>query len=867
MPTHERVMVWYRVGGPLVLLLVLLGWLDVFFALLLVVGAPVAGAAAVVAAVQHRREWPLVLPMALFALGCAGFTGFLFLGSGPGAYWALALALLAVGLATWMGWAPVVAPPGGRVDRLVVLGAIALQVASRRARPLAAAAGTVLIVAAIVPLSKGDWGPGGAALMLGFAMLPVTWRWLALATGWAVPGRGRIAAVAVLALAIAAASGLDPRQTRPPASDFIARELPAQSAAVVSWCGVWGSDSTWIAVGSETIRRSTDGGRTWHTAGSGRKGQLCAVGGWASMVLVAGQWGTLLRSTDGGATWSHLGTGSDEDHMHGAWALDSMAIVVGGGRLLRSADGGATWSRGRLPHGMRGYALTHVWGDEAAITVASNNGIFRSTNGGRRWSRVWHPRDHRISSVWGSGSTVIGVGSWGTIIRSTDGGATWARVMGQNPSPPVREPDGTVVYRGSSISFEGVAGQGSTVVAVGADGAMVRSTDGGASWNDVASGTMHNLSAIWGSDSLFVAVGSAGTILVSRDGGTAWAPADSSLAGRPLLRVAASNGALVAVGPYGNVGRSKDGGVTWTVVTGAWTSNHLEGVWAAGSTVIAVGSAGTILRSLDGGETWADVGMEIPTGSLQLSPRPGDLPPRDGPQDEALRGLLGIEARRPRTFLAAAGAGGIALIAGERGTILRSTDGGTTWSLVESATRQRVAAVWTSGDTAAAVGSRGTIVWSVDGGATWAIGPSGTDAHLTAVWGTDAVLVAIGHSGTLLRSTDGGGTWAPVVSGTHADLEGLWGAGDVLVAVGWGGTILRSGDAGASWTRIRGDLWPEGASWGERDRLRRATMGWLSVSGSDSMIVAMGSDGTLLQSTDQGLTWSEPGSVRHASQR
>jgi photosystem II stability/assembly factor-like uncharacterized protein len=819
MPTHERVMVWYRVGGPLVLLLVLLGCLEVFIAYLLALGAPVASVVAVVATVRHRRKWPLVLPMALFALGCAGFTGFLFLGLGPGAYWAVALTLLAVGLASWMGWAPVVAPPGGRVDRLVVLGAIALQVASRRARPLAPAAGTVLIVAALVPLS------------------------------------------------MAAAGGLGLRQPRPPAGEPIARELPAKSAAVVSWCGVWGSDSTWIAVGSETIRRSTDGGRTWRTAGSGRKGQLCAVGGWGSLVLVAGQWGTLLRSTDGGATWSHPGTGSDEDHMYGAWALDSTAIVVGGGRLLRSTDGGATWSRGRLPHRMRGYALTHVWGDEAAITVASNNGIFRSTNGGRRWSRVWHPRDHRISSVWGSGSTVIGVGSWGTIIRSTDGGATWTRVMGQQPPPPVREPDGTVVYRGSTISFEGVAGQGSTVVAVGADGAMVRSTDGGATWKDVASGTLHNLSAVWGSDSLFVAVGSAGTILVSRDGGTAWAPPDSSLAGRPLVRVAASNGALVAVGPYGNVGRSKDGGATWTVVTGAWTSNHLEGVWAEGSTVIAVGSAGTILQSLDGGETWADAGMEIPTGSLQLSPRPGDLPPRAGPPDEALRGLLGIEARRPRTFLAAAGAGGIALIAGERGTILRSTDGGTTWSLVESDTRQRLAAVWTSGHVAAAVGSRGTIVWSADGGATWAAGPSGTDAHLTAVWGTDAGLVAVGDSGTLLRSTDGGRTWAPVASGTHADLEGLWGSGDVLVAVGWGGTILRSGDAGASWTRIRGDLWPEGASWAERDRLRRATMGWLSVSGADSIIVALGSDGTLLQSTDQGVTWSEPGSEHNASQR
>jgi photosystem II stability/assembly factor-like uncharacterized protein len=648
-PTRERVFVWYLAAGPILLLLLALLFGDALFpdseslntiavatSFLIAFAAPVAWVVALVAAVQHRREWRLVLPLALFVLGGVFFTGFVFLGSSLAANCGLALTLLAIGLATCIGWAPVLAAPGNRAHHIRALGAAALRAAGRGTRPLADLAAFTVLIGAISLLFTGAWVQGGVALLVGLAILPVTWRWLSRATGWSVPARARIAAVALLAVAMAATTRqLDQRPPEPVADERAVGELPAKADPPVYWCGVWGSDSTVIVVGPGTIRRSADGGRTWRTSESGTKGYLCGVGGWASTVLVAGQGGTLLRSTDGGTTWSSVGTGSDQDWLQGVWATDSIAIVVGGDRLLRSTDGGGTWSPVRLPRGMRGYALTHVWGDEASIVVASNNGVFRSTDAGRTWSRVWRQRDHDISSVWGSGSTVIGVGSWGTIVRSIDGGAAWTRVLGEKPPPPVREPDGTVVYHGSSLDFEGVAGSGATVVAVGTNGAVVRSTDGGATWNEVASGTMQNLSTIWGSDSLFVAVGSAGTILVSRDGGRDWAPADSSLAGRVLVAVAGSPAALIAVGPHGTVGRSKDAGVTWTATTGSWTSKHLNGVWAQGSTAFAVGHGGTILRTVDGGESWTATTMEIPRGVLR--PETEGRPALADRQDAALR--------------------------------------------------------------------------------------------------------------------------------------------------------------------------------------------------------------------------------------
>jgi hypothetical protein len=239
-PTRKRVIVWYLAVGPLILLLLLsllfLYWLfpdaeslnTLGFAatLLMVFSAPAAWIAALVAAIQHRREWPLVLPLWLFVLGGVVVTGSIFMDSGLAGYFGLALTLLAIGLATLMGWAPVLATPGDRGARIRALGAAALQAARRPMEALATMAGLGLIVTGVLPPSADDRVPAGIAVLLGVAILPVTWRWLSRATGWAVPVTARIAAVALLAFALAATSSrVDPRVPEPTTDQPAAGEL------------------------------------------------------------------------------------------------------------------------------------------------------------------------------------------------------------------------------------------------------------------------------------------------------------------------------------------------------------------------------------------------------------------------------------------------------------------------------------------------------------------------------------------------------------------------------------------------------------------------------------------------------------------
>ena len=71
---------------------------------------------------------------------------------------------------------------------------------------------------------------------------------------------------------------------------------------------------------------------------------------------------------------------------------------------------------------------------------------------------------------------------------------------------------------------------------------------------------------------------------------------------------------------------------------------------------------------------------------------------------------------------------------GDVGTIVRSGDGGATWSVVESGTSEVLFGVdFVTPTTGSAVGTSGTLLRTEDGGATWAAQMSGTTGLLTAI--------------------------------------------------------------------------------------------------------------------------------------
>jgi photosystem II stability/assembly factor-like uncharacterized protein len=103
-----------------------------------------------------------------------------------------------------------------------------------------------------------------------------------------------------------------------------------------------------------------------------------------------------------------------------------------------------------------------------------------------------------------------------------------------------------------------------------------------------------------------------------------------------------------------------------------------------------------------------------------------------------------------------------------------------------------------------ATGQGGVILKTTDGGVTWSPQNSGTAVELPGVYLLDVnTAVAVGFGGTIRRTTNGGTSWASIsVPGLTADMRSVHFFGNTGVAVSIGGGILKSTDAGQSWTSV-----------------------------------------------------------------
>ena len=266
-------------------------------------------------------------------------------------------------------------------------------------------------------------------------------------------------------------------------------------------------------------------------------------------------------------------------------------------------------------------------------------------------------------------------------------------------------------------------GSASTGIAAGGNGTMLRTTDGGATWSLLSSGTTNDLFGVSMPDaSQAVAVGANGAILTTASGGTSWT--DHSVVGQTLRSVRhLTSTTVVAVGDGGRILRSTDSGANWTTPASP-TTNSLFGLsFANASAGMAVGGNGTILKTTDGGQTWTS----LSSGS-----------------GFELRGVWMFD---PTT----------AVVVGGGTTVLRTTDGGASWIPINSG----AAAYWlydvAFSDRNAGVlcGGNGTLMRTTDGGLSWVSQKPGTFNELSHIFTNSYNRVTVvGSFGTVLSSVN-----------------------------------------------------------------------------------------------------------------
>ena len=196
------------------------------------------------------------------------------------------------------------------------------------------------------------------------------------------------------------------------------------------------------------------------------------------------------------------------------------------------------------------------------------------------------------------------------------------------------------------------------------------------------------------------AVGGNGTILRTTDGGATWIEQASGINDDLFAVSFADAGAGTAAGDNGTILHTTNGGTAW-VRRSSGTTNLLRGLrFIDGHTGTVVGFAGTILRTTDGGVAW-----EAKEGPVKR--RLYGL--RFEPVDPAMEQLCGVAFNGARNGIAA----------GDDGAIMRATDGGLTWRMEPSVEDDLRGVSYAGADIATAVGVSGTILHSGNGGLAW----------------------------------------------------------------------------------------------------------------------------------------------------
>ncbi len=418
-------------------------------------------------------------------------------------------------------------------------------------------------------------------------------------------------------------------------------------------------------------------------------------------------------------------------------------------------------------------------------------------------------------------------------------------------------------------------------IAVGYAGTIIRTTDGGVTWQRQHSGTIATFySVAFANASTGIVVGDSGIVLTTTNGGLVWTRQNSQTS--VSLRAAAFQDpvTITVVGSSGLIIKSSDGGNVW-MLRNSGTNNGLMCVsFLNKSEGVIGGHKGTLLKTTDGGETWnilppqADI-YEYYTIALRDTNRiyTGSTMSSDGgitwvKYDNI--GFLGL------SFACKSKAVGV----NERGEIFRTTDSGLTWSYyVPDSTLSFQGVSFSDSLHGMIIGSYGVIFNTSDGGISWnQISKTLTTRALYSVSfsGKDSG-IAVGLN-TIVRTSDGGINWEKLLGTPYLSLRGIY----LLNSLRWvgithNGEIFLTKDAGSSWIQtivgtylysitftdanngiIVGDTILKstdgGETWFGRNRGVKNTLCSVHFS-SQRAGYAVGLHGTILKTTDGGDTW------------
>ncbi|HVW52018.1 MAG TPA: YCF48-related protein [Trinickia sp.] len=225
------------------------------------------------------------------------------------------------------------------------------------------------------------------------------------------------------------------------------------------------------------------------------------------------------------------------------------------------------------------------------IVAVGEHGIVLLSDDGVSYRQAKHvPASSTLTAVYfADAEHGWAVGQWGVILATADGGETWTL---QRSDTSIDQPLFSVYFKDARHGW-----------AVGLWSLMLETEDGGHTWTVAklppppgASKADRNLFHIFAdrSGTLFIAA-EQGLVLRSRDGGASWEYRQTGNKGSLWTGASSADGTVFVGGLLGHLYRSRDGGDTWAAIDSASTGS-ITSLVTKGDRVQGVGLDGFVIK-------------------------------------------------------------------------------------------------------------------------------------------------------------------------------------------------------------------------------------------------------------------------------
>ncbi len=245
---------------------------------------------------------------------------------------------------------------------------------------------------------------------------------------------------------------------------------------------VWFFDeNNGIAVGEYgTVLKTHNAGTTWTAHHSGTTNHLRSVHFTSGDVgFAAGGPNAVIKTTDGGTSWAPSQTGISDAHITTIVFTSENTGYTLGQRVHKTENGGETWSL--IDDSYLGWDI-HFADENTAYFVGSQGMVRKTINAGVDWTDVPVGGTGLLRAVYfQTPEKGFVAGSWARIFQTVDGGENWTSSF-----------DGITTYDIYDLCFvdENVG------YAVGFQGLILKTSNGGETWEQVNSNTIRALLSI-----------------------------------------------------------------------------------------------------------------------------------------------------------------------------------------------------------------------------------------------------------------------------------------------------------------------------------------------------------------------------------